>query len=241
MIAALLLVASLLAVNPVTPTTRFCYALAEPYKHWPLYLQVTRQLDTCTHDWYTARQFLEEPRHTPSIWNHVYRPTMRNLAALADAYPGRTWLLYNEPELPSQANTTPGDAAIHARYWTEAIGDNGTTACCGVSVDERLPWDAWLENYLTAGGVMPDYWHIHIYAENPEAFERRWALWQAWNAEHGNLPTIISEAGFGQEMYAYYLEWSHPDALSIYWFGVYEAMPRGAWAEWRFFPMVVVP
>lgn len=166
---------------------------------------------------------------------------MRNLAALADAYPGRTWLLYNEPELPGQADTTPNDAAIHARYWTEAIGANGTTACCGVSVGERLPWDTWLEDYLAAGGVMPDYWHIHIYAETPATFERRWEMWRAWNAEHGNLPTIISEAGFGQEMYAYYLEWSHPDALAIYWFGVYEAMPHGTGVEWRFFPMVVAP
>ena len=221
--------------------TDHCYAVGEPYKHWPLYLEVTAQLDTCTHNWYTADVFLEDERHTPSIWNHEYRPTMRNLTALADAYPGRTWLLYNEPELVMQANTTPGDAAIHAMYWTEAIGTNGTTACCGVSVDERLPWDTWLEDYLTAGGVMPDYWHIHIYAETPATFERRWEMWRAWNAEHGNLPTIISEAGFGQEMYAYYLEWSHTDALAIYWFGVYEAMPRGAWAEWRFFPMVVAP
>ncbi len=66
-------------------------------------------------------------------------------------------------------------------------------------------------------------------------------MWRAWNAEHGNLPTIISEAGFGQEMYAHYLEWSHPDALAIYWFGVHEAMPRLAWAEWKFLPMVVTP
>lgn len=211
------------AGEPVTATTRFCYALAEPYKHWPLYLEVTRQLDTCTHNWYTARQFLEEPRHTPSIWNHVYRPSMRDLVMLADDFPGRTWLLYNEPELPMQANTTPGDAAIHARYWTEAIGEEGRTGCCGVSVDERLPWDDWLDGFLAAGGPVPDVWHIHIYAETPAVFERRLGLWWGWYAEHGEgLPTIISEVGFGMEMYEYMSGWQHEGVPEVYWFGLVE-------------------
>ena len=52
--------------------TDHCYAVGEPYKHWPLYLEVTAQLDTCTHNWYTADVFLEDERHTPSIWNHEY-------------------------------------------------------------------------------------------------------------------------------------------------------------------------
>ena len=234
MIETLLLVVSLFVINPahpatlsasepVTPTTRFCYALAEPYKHWPLYLEVTRQLDTCTHNWYTARQFLEEPRHTPSIWNHVYRPSMRDLVTLADDFPGRTWLLYNEPELVGQANTSAHDAAIHVAYWTDAIANNGRTACCGVSVDERLPWDDWLNAYLAAGGPVPDVWHIHVYAENPVVFERRLALWWAWHAEHGaGLATIISEVGFGMEMYEYMSTWQHADVSEVYWFGLVE-------------------
>jgi hypothetical protein len=207
-----------------TQQTDFCYALAEPYKHWPLYLEVTEQLDTCTHNWYTADVFLEDERHTPSIWNHVYRPSIPDLVRLAETYPGRYWLLYNEPELPGQADTTPNDAAIHARYWMEAISDNGETACCGLSIDERLPWEDWLNAYLEAGGPVPDLWHIHIYAENPEAFERRWASWQAWNAEHGNLKTIISEAGFGLEMYEYLRTWQHENVPRLYWFGLWEPM-----------------
>ena len=234
MIETLLLVVSLFAINPaqpatvsasepVTPTTRFCYALAEPYKHWPLYLEVTRQLDTCTHNWYTAWQFLEEPRHTPSIWNHVYRPSMRDLVRMAETYPGRTWLLYNEPELESQANTEARDAAIHATYWTDAIGENGRTACCGTTIDDRLPWAQWLEAYLAAGGPVPDVWHIHIYAHDVRTFELRWAQWRAWHGAHGQgLKTIISEVGFGMDMYNYMSTWQHEMVPEVYWFGLVE-------------------
>ena len=213
----------MIGVFQPSPPTRFCYALAEPYKHWPLYLEVTAQLDTCTHNWYTARQFLEEPRHTPSIWNHVYRPSMPDLVQLAKDFPGRTWLLYNEPELPGQADTEARDAAIHVAYWTDAIANNGRTACCGVSIDERLPWDDWLNAYLAAGGPVPDVWHIHVYAENPAVFERRLALWWAWHAEHGQgLKTIISEVGFGMEMYGYMRTWQHEMVPEVYWFGLME-------------------
>ncbi len=237
MAAILLLLLSWLA--PVQQT-QHCYALPEPYKHWPIYLETTRALGTCTHNWYTARQFLEEPLHTPSIWNHVYRPAMRDLVHLADDFPGRTWLLYNEPEFSGQADTTPEDAAIHARYWVEAIGDEGKIACCGNLFFPALGGLDWLERYLAAGGPVPDYWHIHIYAANEWEWNMAIGGWQRWNAEHGNLPTIISEAGSGQELHDYLATWELDGFLAVYWFGVTEATQVGGLNvlsdEWVFLP-----
>lgn len=235
MIETLLLIVTLFAANPavapidqtaiVTDTvavTQHCYALHEPWKHWPTYLDVTAELDTCTMNWYTAAQFLEDERHWPSIWNHEFRPTIMQLAALAETYPDRWWLLYNEPERLDQANTSAFDAAIHARYWAEAIGENGRTACCGVLVVPGWDgWSNWLEWYIGAGGPIPDAWHIHVYASTPEQWNATLAEWDAWNQERGgNLPTIISEAGWGPEVYGRWLAFERDDVPAVFWFGL---------------------
>jgi len=238
MAAILLLLLSWLA--PVQQTAH-CYALPEPWKHWPTYLEVTDRLDTCTHNWYTARQFLEDERHTPSIWSAGYTPgTITEIAELAADYPGRTWLLFNEPEFTGQANTPPEIAAVHVRYWSEAIGDNGTVACCGNLFYPSFGGLQWLESYLAAGGPVPDVWHIHIYVANEWEWNQVIGGWQRWNAEHGNLPTIISEAGTGQAMHDYFATWELDGFPAVYWFGIVEASQVGGANvlsdEWVYMP-----
>lgn len=237
--AALLLI--LLSWLAPMQQTAHCYALPEPYKHWPVYLDVTARLDTCTHNWYTAPQFLEDERHTPSIWNADYTPgTITEIAQLAADYPGRTWLLFNEPELSGQANTPPEIAAVHVRYWAEAIGDNGTVACCGNLLYPSLGGLRWLERYLAAGGPVPDVWHIHIYVANEWEFQNVLGNWERWNAGHGNLPTIISEAGSGQELHDWLATWDNANYPAVYWFGINEASQVGGANvlsdEWVYLP-----
>lgn len=226
-----LIVAVVVWLSPVQQGTAWCYGLHEPWKHWPVYLEMTEQLDACTMNWYTAPQFLEEPRHWPSVWNPVYRPSVRQLVAWSDAYPGRTWLLFNEPERIDQADTSPFDAAIHVRYWTEAIGDNGRTACCGVLIQTNWHgWAEWLRLYLQAGGPVPNYWHIHIYADTPEQFDAALATWDAWNAERGGgLPTIISEVGRTYAVQEHARAIQRDDIPAMFWFGLpIEPEPKGA-------------
>lgn len=223
--------------------TAHCYALPEPYKHWPVYLDVTERLDTCTQNWYTAPQFLEDERHTPSIWNADYTPgTITQIAQLAADYPGRTWLLFNEPEFAGQANTPPEIAAVHMRYWAEAIGDNGTVACCGNLLYPSLGGLRWLERYLAAGGPVPDVWHVHLYVANEWEFQNVLGNWEMWNAGHGNLPTIISEAGSGQELHDWLLTWSDDRYPAVYWYGIAEATQVGGANvlsdEWVYLPVL---
>lgn len=210
-----------LALTPIQQTTAHCYALHEPNKHGETYLRLTDELG-CTMNWYTAPLYLDNDGHWPTIWNAHYRPTVTQLAAWAAQYPDRWWMLFNEPERIDQANTSPFDAAIHARYWTEAIGENGQTACCGVLVNPRWGgWRDWLQMYLLAGGPVPDAWHIHIYAATPAEFDATLALWDAWNAEKGgNLPTIISETGSGPEVYGRWLAFDRADVPAVFWFGL---------------------
>lgn len=224
--------------------TAHCYALPEPFKHWPVYLEVTGRLDTCTHNWYTARQFLDDPRHTPSIWSADFRPgSIVDLADLAADYPGRTWLLFNEPEFAGQANTSPEIAAVHVRYWQEAIGDNGSIACCGNLFYPSLGGIQWIEEYLAAGGPVPDYWHIHIYVANDWEWINVLGNWEMWNATHGNLPTIISEAGSGQELHDWLATWEWPGIEAIYWFGIAEASQVGGACAlcdtWQYLPQLM--
>lgn len=221
--------------------TQHCYALPEPYKHWPIYLEVTEKLNTCTHNWYTAPQFLEDERHTPSIWNANFTPgTITQIAKLASDYPGRTWLFFNEPEFEGQANTKPEIAAVHVRYWSEAVGDNGRFACCGNLFYPSLGGLKWLEDYLAADGPIPDAWHIHIYVNNVWEWNQVIGGWQRWNAEHGNLPTIISEAGSGQEVHDFVKTWGWDGFESVYWFGINEATQVGGAdvlsEEWLYMP-----
>lgn len=223
--------------------TSHCYALPEPFKHWPIYLEVTDKLDTCTHNWYTARQFLENENHTPSIWNADFTPgNIIEIADIAADYPGRTWLLFNEPEFTGQANTPPEIAAVHVRYWSEAIGENGKIACCGNLFYPSLGGIQWLEKYLESGGKVPDMWHIHIYVETQWEFFSVLGGWERWNAEHGNLPTIISEVGSGQELHDWLLTWNDKKYPAVYWFGINEATQVGGFnvlsSEWSYLPLV---
>ena len=65
--------------------------------------------------------------------------------------------------------------------------------------------------------------------------------WQRWNAEHGgNLPTIISEAGSGQELHDYLSTWQRDGILAVYWFGINEATQVNGEnvlsSEWQYLP-----
>lgn len=233
---ALLLSASLWA------NTQWCYALHEPNKHGDVYLALTNELG-CTHNWYTAPLYLDNDGHWPSIWNPQYRPSITDLALWAERYPDRTWLLFNEPERIDQANTSAFDAAIHVRYWTEAIGDNGTIACCGVAIVPGWDgWRNWLGWYLGAGGPMPDVWHVHIYAATVEQFDAALAEWDAWNAAHGNLPTIISEVGYTYAIQQHARSIQREDIPAMFWFGLPiepEPATAGNDSEWfsTYFPL----
>ena len=217
--------------------TAHCVALHEPLKHGDIYLSVTNSLE-CSHNWYTAPIYLQNAKHWPSVWNSVYRPTIRQIMEWSDEYPGRTWLVLNEPERDDQADTAPDDAAIHMTYLMEAVGESGTVACCGVIVGPGRPWAEWLDAYIAAGGPIPAAWHIHIYEDSPAQWEESLALWDEWNASHGALPTIVSEAGFGESVYAFVQEFDRDDVWAVFWFGL-PISEMSSHVELTFFPLVI--
>jgi hypothetical protein len=207
--------------------TKHCYALSENW--W--YADVMHKADElgaqCWHNWYAAASFgmMADPRYTPSVHTtgaHMLQ-SPEYVGWWAASAPGRTWLMLNEPE-PEIQKQSPVEAARMMGLWHAAIGTNGRIACCGVTVNPYIhtSWREWLQAYLDAGGMLPDAWHIHIYAGSVAEWRGLYAEWQVWNVAHGNLPTIISETGVGEDVFTYVMALNDPQIEAVYWFLVPE-------------------
>lgn len=146
------------------------------------------------HNWWAKGCCLEYPLYMPYIGNKPRSP--QEIQALAAAYPGRTWCLWNEPDYVTQANISPAAALPYTLEWIDAIGENGRIAGYGVGLQPRYDgWRIWLDEFLALGAPLPDVWHMHIYATNAVEWYELYKEWQSWNSANGDLPTIISEAG----------------------------------------------
>ena len=147
-------------------------------------------------NWYAYACCLENPLYMPTLRGKDSFQPIDEVARLAAQYPARTWCLWNEPDRPTQDRTTPQDALEQTQIWIDAIGSNGRIAGYGVGLEPGYTgWRIWLDEFLRLGGPLPDAWHIHIYAEDVPQWDELYQQWQEWNADNGNLPTIISEAG----------------------------------------------
>jgi hypothetical protein len=73
------------------------------------------------YDYRHQRQHMGEPNYVPMIWSHPEEP----LTQLAIDFPGKHWMLFNEPDSPGQANMHWWEAADwYAQYYHEIkLGD----------------------------------------------------------------------------------------------------------------------
>lgn len=142
--------------------------------------------------WYDWRfEQCGAPGYVPMVWSDaIWHQNDATLTSLFERRPDLFWLLWNEPERSDQANMLPDEAAA----LTNAIALYGIQyAAPGVAVGAA--GFAWLENYLAAGGPIPDMWHVHVYgAMTPAQWSLRWASWTVWMHDHNAVrPTVISE------------------------------------------------
>lgn len=136
--------------------------------------------------------------------------------------PERLWFVLNEPERPGQADMEPGEA-IAVTQQVDATG--ASWACCGT-----IAWDSeWLDAYLHGGGLVPDYWHIHIYgAQDASGWDAYLDDFYRWmDSRDVARPVIVSETNaFGAgtdeqcELLEHVAERVEDDErlLAVFWF-----------------------
>lgn len=139
---------------------------------------------------------------TPMLWNDAYVGSTTTWLRMK-RQPGETWLLFNEPERPEQANMTPTAARIATQEFLRtawAVGEEFQWAAPGISINmddySGLDWATEYIRQLRRRGISrPTYWHVHAYRSNTvEQLRGAWATWLEWYATWGeSAPVILSE------------------------------------------------
>lgn len=174
--------------------------------------------------WYAPRCCMGYADFYPSISQLRYWMPFADIQDIAATYPGRTWLIWNEPDVPNQADIDPIQAIPITREWVTIIRDHGgQIAGYGVTVVHsshwlKDRWKTWLQEWTDLGGPMPDYAHVHIYAGTPQEWDDLWGRWDDWNSANWNLPTILSEVGQGPAVAAHLRELVNPKIVRMHWF-----------------------
>lgn len=117
--------------------------------------------------------------------------------------PGCEWLLFNEPELPAQANMTPQHAVDVTMEFIDMARETGMEwqwMAPSVTLDTSHDGLDWLTEYMTImrrkmGIMRPASWGIHPYTCNSvarlgQSMRKWWDWYEVWGS---GAPTIITE------------------------------------------------
>lgn len=154
-------------------------------------------------NWTFDEDCIADERCIPLVFTMQQGPWGDYAIEVAQANPGRFFMLGNEAETPTAMFVHPADAAAYARQFVSET-DN-PWGCCGVMVlrepgiewGNGWSWDAWLDAYLEAGGPVPDVWQVHYYDAFVFDWHARLDVFRAWASERGiSRPVIVSETAF---------------------------------------------
>ena len=139
---------------------------------------------------------------TPMLWNGDYVGSTTTWLRMK-RQPGETWLLFNEPERPEQANMTPTAARIATQAFLRtawAVGEEFQWAAPGISINMHdfsgLEWATEYIRQLRRRGISrPSYWHVHAYRSTTvEQLREAWSTWLEWYTTWGgSAPVVLSE------------------------------------------------
>lgn len=150
--------------------------------------QAAQLLDyPCHHNWIADSYGV--PGHTPTAYS--LQPSALD-GYMADASDGEFWLLGSEPNI-SVTHIEPSDAAIFTSGWVTQT--NTSWACCGTLQHWQYGYLLdWLDDYLAAGGAIPNAWHIHIYFVDNVGWDATLAQFRDWMIDNDVVrPVIVSE------------------------------------------------
>lgn len=139
--------------------------------------------------------------YAPMVWGASHNPA--RIAQRMTTNEGETWLLWNEPERPEQANIDPALAANLTREFLRTAWDTDREfqwaapgVCIGSDSYDGLEWATiYAKNLRRRGISRPTYWHIHAYrSPSRQRFFDSMARWQEWYQVWGaGAPVIMSE------------------------------------------------
>jgi hypothetical protein len=145
-------------------------------------------------DWYNyLYDHVAAPGYTPMLFALRQDRHFKMAVMLAYLHPEQLWLVSNEPEnsgADGGSDVSPQEAAEAAARWCRET--SGPWAGVGVLWGPR--GKLWIQDYLSAGGPIPDIWHLHIYAWTAEHWRQQWDEWQEyidWTSIVA--PTIVTE------------------------------------------------
>lgn len=142
------------------------------------------------------------PGRVPMVFSDQYFDRDATRRYLTD-YPGREWQLFNEPEMPMQANMTPELAVDVTLEFIDMARETGTEwqwMAPNVTLDTAHNGLGWLTEYMTImrrkkGIMRPSSWGVHPYTCNSvdrlrQSMRKWWDWWDVWGSD---APTIITE------------------------------------------------
>lgn len=146
------------------------------------------------------------PGRVPMVFSDQWFDRDATRQYLTD-HPGREWLLFNEPDLPPQANMSPEQAVDVTLEFIDMARETGTEwqwMAPNVTLDTVHDGLGWLTEYMTImrrrkGIMRPGAWGVHPYNCGDVARLRQsMAKWWTWHEVWGSgAPTVITEVCAG--------------------------------------------
>ncbi len=158
------------------------------------------------YNWYVAPELFAQTdfEYIPMI--HARENNFDSIEDLARSYPGRYWLIWNEPDYYKSDNLNAVDAAREYRTLRPLIKGADPTAKLivgGVYLSSVLQWLTDFRNeYYKLFGDYPEVegWHVHLYKGRTDYDKGEWRSivnsWPRWMEDHGGMREIwLTEFG----------------------------------------------
>lgn len=222
-------------------TVLLCLGINDPGKQVNDYNLAARALQPdCWWNWgvYDERHF-QDPKFVPAFFT-LSDSTITQMSGYAKKYPGRSWLLYNEPEGQNggQANVDPVVAAGFfgkAYAALKAADPTATVLCCGTIISTEGV--NWLAKFMAATPTRPDKWHMHLYGGLDPTSWDYYANYQDWWVDNvgGKRNYYLTEtcgmwSSDQTALLKYVASVSRPRLERVFWFGAY---PEPYVPDWR--------
>lgn len=191
----------------------------------------------------------------PAVFSDQYFDRDATRQYLADN-PACEWMLFNEPDLPQQANMSPEqavDVTLEFIDMAREVGNEFQWMAPSVTLDTVHNGLEWLTEYMSImrrrkGIMRPSSWAVHPYTCNSVARLRQsmrnwWNWYEIWGSGADTIITEVcaEDAPLSVQM-AVMDECAamlhSKEVAGVFWFAAYKGISDGA--PWQHYPLTVL-